>query len=60
MDRRREMGGLQICGMHVDLDQRCADRVAEAHSRNAGVPEAEDVIHHAVRELGLSRSLRRP
>ena len=53
MDRRREMGGVKICGMQMDLHQDGANRVAEAHSKNAGIPEAEDVIHHAVRELGL-------
>ena len=47
------MGGFKICGMHVDLHQKCAYRVADAHSRNARVPEAEDVIHYTVRELGL-------
>ena len=60
MDRRREMGGFKICGMHVDLHQMCADRGTKAHSRNAGDPETEDVIHHAQRELGLRRSFRRP
>ena len=53
-------GGLNIFDMDVDLHQRCACRVAESHSRNAGVPEADDVIHYAVRELGLCRSFRRP
>ena len=47
------MCGFQICGMHVDLHQRCALRVAEAHSRNAEVAEATDDVHYAMRELGL-------
>ena len=51
MDRRREMGGFKICGMHVDLHQMCADRATKANSRNAGVPGVEDVIHYALREL---------
>ena len=53
MDRRREIGGFKICGMHVDLHQDGADRVAVAPSRNVRVPEAKDVIHYALRELGL-------
>ena len=36
----RKNGGVQFCGMHVDLHQG-AYRVAKAHSRNAGVPEAK-------------------
>ena len=60
MDRRREMGGFKNCGLHVDPHQMCADRGTKAHSRNAGVPEAKDVIHHALCEPGLCRSFRRP
>ena len=33
--------------------QMCADRGTKARSRNAGVPEAKDVFHHALRELVL-------
>ena len=36
-------------GMRVDLQQDGAYRAAEAHSRNAGEPEARDVIHYVVR-----------
>ena len=32
----------------------------KAHSRNAGVPKAKDVIHDVVRELSMCRYLRRP
>ena len=53
MDGCRKMDGFKICGMHVDLHQDGADRVAVAHSRNVRVPEAKDVIHYALRELGL-------
>ena len=42
-------GGFKICGVHVDLQQDGAYRAAEAHSRNAGVLEARDVIHYVVR-----------
>ena len=52
--------GSKICGMHVDVHQDGADRVAEAHSRNAGVPEARDVFHYVVRKLGMCRNFRRP
>ena len=52
MHRCREMDGFKICGMHVELHQDGADRVAVAHSRNVRVPEAKDVIHYALRELG--------
>ena len=44
-----KMGGFNICGMNVDLHQGGAYRVAKAHSRNAGVSEAKNVIHHALR-----------
>ena len=60
MDRRRKMGGFKIGNVHVDLYQDGAYRVAEAHSRHAGVLEAEDVLYYAVRELGLCRNFRRP
>ena len=52
--------GSKICGMHVDVHQDGADRVPEAHSRNAGVPEARDVFHYVVRKLGMCRNFRRP
>ena len=54
------MGGFKIFGMHVDFHQDGAYRVAEAHSRNASTPEAKDVFHYVVRNLGMCRNFRQP
>ena len=41
VDRQGKMGGFKVSGTHVDPHQDGAYRVAKAHSRNAGVPEAK-------------------
>ena len=42
--------GSKFAACMWDLHLKCAYRVVETHFRNAGVPEADDVIHYAVRE----------
>ena len=46
------MGGFKIRGMHVDPRQKCADSGGH-HFRNTRGPEATDIVHYALRELGL-------
>ena len=52
--------GSRIGGMYVDPHQDGANKVAEAHSRNAGVLPVTIVVHYAVRDLGVWRNFRPP
>ena len=55
----RELGGVQIRCMHVDLHKRSVDRRTNAQQGKGRVPEETLNVHGALHKLGLCRCFRR-